>query len=182
MRLHTYNLYTCVHPRIHVCCKRLSCSLKTYRRFQCSRYAKFLISIAHRCGKAGCGTVLVIDGNMKNCRDVCAAKHAGFVEYAGLPGRVTTGCMETPEQTSKFCSQHKPRQSSNKCSSDSPENHFGEVIEMILAKKSTRSNTFYQVICIYSFIFTTFFYTLHIIILQYKFTNKMFTIGSVAWT
>ena len=114
------------------------------------------LHIAHRCRKAGCGTVLVIDGNMKNCRDVCAAEHAGFVEYAGLPGRVTTGCMETPEQTSKFCSQHKPRQSNSKCGSDSPDNRFGEVIEMILAKKSTRSNTFYQVIHIAIFHFTVF--------------------------
>ena len=53
---------------------------------------------------------------MKNCRGVCAAEHAGFVEYAGLPGRVKTGCMNTPEQRSKFCPQHKPRQAENSSS------------------------------------------------------------------
>lgn len=30
--------------------------------------------------------MLVIDGNMKNRRDVCAASEAGFTEYEGLPG------------------------------------------------------------------------------------------------
>ena len=53
---------------------------------------------AHRCGKAGCGSVLVLDGNMKNRRDICAADCAGFIEYAGLPGKVKTGCMDTPER------------------------------------------------------------------------------------
>ena len=29
---------------------------------------------------------MVPDGNMKNSRDICAAEHAGFVEYSGPPG------------------------------------------------------------------------------------------------
>lgn len=45
-----------------------------------------------------------MDGNMKNCRDVCAADDAGFIEYVGLPGQVKTGCMETLQQCSIFCS------------------------------------------------------------------------------
>ena len=89
----------------------------------------------------------MLDGNMKNSRDVCAAQHAGFVEYSGLPGRVTTGCMETPEQCSKYCSRHKPRQSVRHCINDDQKNQGG-VIEMITAKKSTRTNTFYQVLYI----------------------------------
>ena len=40
--------------------------------------------------------VIVIDGNMKNRRDVCLAKHAGKIQYTGLPGYVMTGCMQTP--------------------------------------------------------------------------------------
>ena len=42
----------------------------------------------HRCSVSGCGTVLVVDGNMKNHRSVCAASEAGYIEYDGLPGRV----------------------------------------------------------------------------------------------
>lgn len=102
--------------------------------------------LAHRCKEAGCGTVLVLDGNLKNSRDVCAAQHAGFVEYSGLPGRVTTGCMESPEQSSKFCPQHVTRMSKTVRHRDDPDNRQGGVIEMILAKKVTRNNTFYQVL------------------------------------
>ena len=111
----------------------------------CTRYYGRCILLAHRCKEAGCGSVLVLDGNMKNSRDVCAAEHAGFVEYCGLPGRVTTGCMETPEQRSKYCSQHKPRQSVRHCIDDERKSQGG-VIEMIIAKKSTRTNIFDQVI------------------------------------
>ena len=39
----------------------------------------------HECGFPGCRNVLVIDGNMKNRRDICAASEAGFTEYEGLP-------------------------------------------------------------------------------------------------
>ena len=96
--------------------------------------------IDHQCEAKGCGTVLVIDGNLKNNREVCAAVDAGFVEYPGLPGKVKTGCMETPEQQSKYCSDHKPRRL---ISSD--DRADGRVIEMILAKKETRQTVHYQV-------------------------------------
>lgn len=81
--------------------------------------------------------MIVLDGNMKNSRQICAATDAGFVEYDGLPGMVKTGCMNTPDQKSRFCATHKPRQLlSDDCSG---------VIEMIVSKKTTRSTTFYQV-------------------------------------
>lgn len=81
----------------------------------CTRYYGRIL-LAHRCKEAGCGSVLVLNGNMKNSRDVCAAEHAGLWSmYCGLPGRVTTGCMETPEQ---HCSRHKPRQSVRYCIDD----------------------------------------------------------------
>lgn len=83
---------------------------------------------------------------MKNHRDVCAAQDAGYVEYAGLPGEVKTGCMETPEQRSKFCFQHKPRQAHPDSSSDNEEELRGKVVEMILSKKTTRTNTLHEVI------------------------------------
>lgn len=84
-----------------------------------------------------------MDGNQKNNRQVCAAEEAGFVEYANLPGKVKTGCMETPEQKSQFCSLHKPREM--KGETDSSAKHM--VIESILSKKETRNATFYEVGC-----------------------------------
>ena len=41
---------------------------------------------AHQCHVKGCHSVLVLDGNMKNRRDVCKARHAGYVNYEGLQG------------------------------------------------------------------------------------------------
>ncbi len=69
------------------------------------------------------------------------------MEYAGLPGKVKTGCMDTPEQRSKFCPQHKPRQMSPDLhSAESPSSEdMGGVVEMILNKKVTRTTTFYHV-------------------------------------
>ena len=65
--------------------------------------------IGHWCLKNGCGTVLIIDGNMKNHRAVCAASEAGHIQYAGLDGSVKTGCTNTPNQKNRFCSTHIPR-------------------------------------------------------------------------
>ncbi len=62
----------------------------------------------HRCNGPGCGKVFVIDGNMKNHRDVCFAKEAGYAEYKGLPCKIRTGCPNTPDLKSRFCSKHKP--------------------------------------------------------------------------
>ena len=44
---------------------------------------------------------------MKNRRRVCNARDAGYIEYPGLPGRVKTGCMMTPQYESHYCSQHQ---------------------------------------------------------------------------
>ena len=99
----------------------------------------YISSVGHRCSVSGCGTVLVVDGNMKNHRSVCAASDAGYIEYDGLPGRVKTGCTNTPEQKNRFCSLHKPRALT--CSHDSS----NTIIESILEKKTTRSVTHYKV-------------------------------------
>ena len=56
----------------------------------------------------GCGETIVIDENMENHRDVCFATDAGFVEYAGLPGKVKTGCTNTTDLKSRYCGLHKP--------------------------------------------------------------------------
>ena len=69
------------------------------------------------------------------------------MEYAGLPGKVKTGCMDTPKQQSKFCPQHKPRQMNSElhCAELPSSEGMGGVVEMILNKKVTRTTTFYQV-------------------------------------
>ena len=107
-----------------------------------SHSSKLSCFSGHRCNKPGCGSVLVVDGNMKNHRAVCAATEAGYIEYAGLPKSVKSGCTNTPDQISRFCSLHKPRALMPKhCHS----NDTNKVIELILEKKSTRSQNFYKV-------------------------------------
>ena len=69
----------------------------------------YISSVGHRCSVSGCGTVLVVDGNMKNHHSVC-------VEYDGLP-------------KNRFCSLHKPRALT--CSHDSS----NTITESILEEK-----------------------------------------------
>lgn len=114
-----------------------SCYLHTHTIIQCTRL------VGHRCQKSGCGTILVLDGNQKNNRTVCAAEDAGFIEFDGIPGSVKTGCMNTPEQKSLFCTLHRPRHVTLPSSSASLGYHG--VIEVVLSKKTTRNNTFYEV-------------------------------------
>jgi hypothetical protein len=69
----------------------------------------FLMITEHECHYAGCTNVLVLDGNMKNRRDICYAKDAGYVRYPGLDGHIKTGCMMSPAYKSYFCEKHKDR-------------------------------------------------------------------------
>ena len=87
--------------------------------------------LGHHCSKKGCSSVLVIDGNLKNHRSVCAASEAGFIEYDGSPGHVKSGCTNTPLQTCPFCSIHKP------CVLVNISKSQHKVIEMILSKRNT---------------------------------------------
>ena len=103
-----------------------------------------MINVGHRCNSEGCGQVLVLDGNQKNNRPVCAAEEAGYIEYASLPGKVKTGCMNSPEQQSKFCSVHKPRHMQSHDSVYKGDSD-GRVAESILRKKETRNGTYYEV-------------------------------------
>jgi len=48
----------------------------------------------------------VIDGNMKNHRDICFAKAAGHIEFPNLPGQIVTGCICTPAYKNRFCVDH----------------------------------------------------------------------------
>ena len=100
-----------------------------------------LLFKAHRCDKAGCGTVVVIDGNMKNHRSVCYAINAGYVEYSGLPGIIRTGCPNTPAYKSRYCSLHNPSVKESASSTEAP--------GMITRKRVTRQGTSYEVRCMY---------------------------------
>ena len=90
-------------------------------------------------------------------QDVCYSKDAGYIEYNGLPGKVKTGCPNTPELKSRFCTLHKPTAAipqeiqltdvpaQASTSTSSQHSASEEQIAIILAKKQTRQTTFYQV-------------------------------------
>ena len=112
----------------------------------------YLVLTGHECKYPGCKNVIVIDGNMKNRRDVCAATEAGYIQYNGLPGKINTGCQLTPLQAQKFCYYHaerafksvsplQPNQQSTECNLSSEEG----VVKLIVSKKQIRSGTYYQV-------------------------------------
>ena len=124
-------------------------------------------NLAHSCSYPGCGKVLILDGNMKNHRDVCFAKDAGFIKFEGLDGSIKTGCPETPAFKNRYCTDHKPQVCNLDCSEERDESlniqtgpelrskaqtlykdsSKGEPIaEMILGKKTTRKQSYYQVI------------------------------------
>lgn len=90
--------------------------------------------------------MIVIDGNMKNHRDVCLATHAGYAEYKGLPGMVRTGCPNTPDYMSRFCSLHKP---CNPVQTGEPTNSSSAVQEkqpvLIIGNRTTRQGKMYEV-------------------------------------
>ena len=85
--------------------------------------------------------MLVIDGNMKNRRDVCAASEAGFVEYEGLPGMIKTGCQLSPTNYSKYCFEHAPRISCR--TQDQLSDSREGVVRLITVKKETRGDVYY---------------------------------------
>ena len=124
--------------------------------------SQYVVFLAHSCTYPGCDSVLILDGNMKNRRDVCYAKDAGFIQFDGLVGSTKTGCPETPDFKSLYCSQHKSQAcdlqsyeevddelgvpSGPKLRSHQQKQSAGNPIaEMILAKKTTRKQTYYQV-------------------------------------
>ena len=112
----------------------------------------FLQYIDHHCNYPGCSEVLVLDGNLKNRRDVCAATEAGFIQYPILPGSIKTGCQLSPLQTSSYCFYHAPRVSkrSDPDGESADPSYVEGVVKVIVGKKTTRNTTYYQVewVCI----------------------------------
>jgi len=94
----------------------------------------------------------------ENHRDVCCATYAGFAEFIGLPGRVRTGCPNTPAYKSPYCSLHKPvltvplriqlPEDDADCEVNVPEpdkDSAKEPAGIIVEKRATRKSTFYKV-------------------------------------
>lgn len=92
---------------------------------------------------------------MKNHRDVCSATAAGYVEFKGLPGRVQSGCPNTPDYKSRYCLLHKPavaihtstdgglaQSQKDSTSKDSQEDQVG----LIIGKRTTRQSVLYEVV------------------------------------
>lgn len=100
-----------------------------------------LIFLDHKCRIPGCRSVIVIDGNMKNHRNVCLATHAGYAEYKGLPEFVRTGCPNSPAYKSQFCSLHKPV---SPIEDSSGINGMPQDV-MVVGKRVTRQGVLYEV-------------------------------------
>ena len=83
----------------------------------------------------------MVDGNMKNRRDVCAATDAGYIEYKEL-GVIKSGCQLSPIRGSNFCYFHAPRISTRTISEESP---VEDVVQFIVAKSERRSGCYYKV-------------------------------------
>ena len=102
---------------------------------------------------------IVIDGNMKNYRDVCFAVNAGYVEYNGLPGRVRTRCQNAPQYMSHCC-VHSPvavpqniqpdEDAPNPSTTATREDHVGLTVN----KRVTQRSTLYEVSIQCSYYFT----------------------------
>ena len=98
--------------------------------------------------------MLVLDGNMKNSREVCYAIQAGHTEFNGLPGSVQTGCPNTPSYKSRYCAIHAPitaiphqiefSEDGNPKPANLP-TPSEERQAAIIGKRITRKSTFYQV-------------------------------------
>ncbi|XP_066912461.1 uncharacterized protein [Clytia hemisphaerica] len=61
----------------------------------------------HSCGMPGCSKVLILDGNMKACRQVCSVKEVTRMGFKTIPGQLITGCMNTPSKGLRVCEEHK---------------------------------------------------------------------------
>lgn len=110
---------------------------------------------------------------MKNHRGVCLATYAGYVEYSGLPGRLRTGCPNTPDYKSSYCSLHKPVIASAHHDGDANDSSIQkkEPIGLIIGKRETRSCTLYQVnlvLCVDAY-------------LQWKLTSIFHSLSSVCY-
>ena len=52
---------------------------------------RVVLHAGHACSQPGCQSVLVLDGNMKNARQVCACRDVGELKFAGMNGSIVVG-------------------------------------------------------------------------------------------
>ncbi len=52
---------------------------------------QFIVIIDHVCDLPGCRNVVVIDGNMKNARQVCSCKNIVQLHFDGMDGGIVVG-------------------------------------------------------------------------------------------
>ena len=128
-------------------------------------------SSGHECSFPGCKNVLVIDGNMKNRRDVCAASEAGFIEYDSLPGMIKTGCQLSPGYQSRYCYNHAPRVSRQAVEGKAQQEEG--IVQLITAKKQTRGAIYSQV-CMYCV-------SLGVCMYMYMWGHMLYFSGSMVW-
>ena len=87
---------------------------------------------------------------MKNHRDVCAAKEAGYAEFEGLTGKVKTGCTNIPQLMSHYCRKHihitfTPLSNVEEFKLRTSFTKIGATCALIVSKKCTRQGTLYEV-------------------------------------
>lgn len=113
----------------------------------------------------GCIQAIILDGNMKNHRAVCATSHAGYIVYKDIPGQVRSGCQNSPAFDSSFCTLHKPvlampqhvqlQHATSEGGELTLDTHKAEEepVGIITNKRKTRSSTFYEVniLCYYEY-------------------------------
>ena len=52
-----------------------------------------MLFIDHICETAGCKTMLVLDGNMKNARQVCMVKDVAELHFSSISGSIVVGSV-----------------------------------------------------------------------------------------
>ena len=76
---------------------------------------------------------------MKNRRDVCYAKDAGFIQFDGFSGLIKTGCSATPAYKSHYCSNH----ANHSCTLSKPED-LDEEIQLQMGSSVGASKIYLQ--------------------------------------
>ena len=99
--------------------------------------------------------MLVLDGNMKNSREVCFATDTGHTEFSGLAGMIKTGCPNTPAYKSRYCILRSltvttPQnvqfaEDGTPMTIDNSKETEARHVAIITQKRVTRKSTFYQV-------------------------------------
>ena len=54
-------------------------------------FKKLNYFLDHCCDKPGCENVVILDGNMKNARQVCSCKKVTELKFEGLIGSIVVG-------------------------------------------------------------------------------------------